>query len=298
MSELSTRGRVAVAALQGDTASEAAEARVRARLSTLGVAVMASGASASLVGSAAAASAAPSMAPAAIAGVGGLGTSASAAPAALAATGTTGVAGASMAPTAGVLAGGGLVGGVGVLTKLASVPVALKASALLALVAGAGAVALPAARVQPTAHTEPARAPQQLETSVPHVEMKLPSRNSANAQPVQATDLSAQAGAEGSVAPVAGTARETRATSVHTALAGARATQSTPPRASRAAAEAPGSTLAAEGALLATALRALRAGQRAHAHDLLDQHERVFGPHALLARERERMREELSQTLR
>jgi hypothetical protein len=70
----------------------------------------------------------------------------------------------------------------------------------------------------------------------------------------------------------------------------------------RAAADAraatPESTLAAESALLAQALSALRSGHAQWARDLLQRHEEIYGAHALLARERERMRRELSHLLR
>jgi hypothetical protein len=52
--------------------------------------------------------------------------------------------------------------------------------------------------------------------------------------------------------------------------------------------------LAAESALLSEALRALRGGEPARARALLDQHESAYAHTALLARERERMRAELS----
>jgi hypothetical protein len=50
--------------------------------------------------------------------------------------------------------------------------------------------------------------------------------------------------------------------------------------------------------LLASALSALRAGRSERAGELLKRHEETYGTHALLARERERMRRELSHLLR
>jgi hypothetical protein len=75
-----------------------------------------------------------------------------------------------------------------------------------------------------------------------------------------------------------------------------------PSNAARAVADAPPhapeSTLAAESALLAEALSALRSGRTERAHELLARHEEIDGAHAQLARERERMRRELSHLLR
>jgi hypothetical protein len=58
------------------------------------------------------------------------------------------------------------------------------------------------------------------------------------------------------------------------------------------------SDLEAESALMAAALRALRAGWIERARFFCDEHERTFGAHALLAQERARMRRDFAQTLR
>lgn len=314
MTDLSTRAQGAIEALQEQTASEAERARVRARLASMGIVAFASAAGTAVAGSAAAAT------------LGGASATPAAALSAASSAGvplSVGAVGVAAAPAASSLVGASVVtgaagtgsaalGATSVLAKLAGIPLALKTGALVAVVAGAGVVALPDApparsashvtqavgassapvvRSTPAAPTRAARAhdvPMLLEARSEAQQALEPSVDIAVAPPQ--LDVSASAQPELQAAPASDLhlKRATAPASVAPSKAVANASE----------AAAVSSTLAAESGLLASALRALRAGQNSHAAQLLDQHEHTFGTHAQLARERERMRDELSQTLR
>jgi hypothetical protein len=205
------------------------------------------------------------------------------------------------------------------LTKLASVPLVLKAGAVAALVAGASAVALPSTHApqraqqtiaavahEPAARVQVSRAQEGTAPTrpVPIVPMALQVTPEPAAAAHPNTPPDGIPSAPASEAPAAAVAQDARPL-------GARVLKPAAPSLGREGAassaseadathlqEARGSTLAAEGAVLAAALRALRAGEPAEAERLLDDHQRTYGTHALLAQERERMRAELSQNLR
>jgi hypothetical protein len=318
MTDLSTRAQSAIEVLQEQTASEAERARVRARLASMGIVAFTGAATAAVASSAAAASLGGSVSPAAVSAVGAAG-----APLAVSTLG----AGATV-PAASALVGASVVSGAagsagatlsaaGVLAKLASLPLALKTGALVVVVAGAGAVALPDASPRPsvasvapvtTAASAPVIAPGSAATrrgKTSDVPMRLEARTESarsgaseaardqvpDAREDQMPPSLVHAASHDSSVPPAGDVRVKRPSTV-TSAAHAK------PSAAGDTSPASNSTLAAESSLLSSALRALRAGHYGQAAQLLDQHERTFGTHAQLARERERMRDELSQTLR
>jgi len=281
MSELSPRARAACAALRDASASDVERERVRARLSALGVAMTVT-ASAALASSAAASSAAS------VAGT----TSASAGvSSAVLGYGNGSAVGAVSVSKTGAIALTG-VGG-----KLLGLPVAVKAS--LALLALSSALAAPKLWPAPTA-TRTATA----ELTRGKVR---PTLKAAREQPVQVSlargparfDATRAAGTDAGVLPLP--MREPsgqRARSVAPFVTLARSATRKPVASVSSAEAAQESTLSAESALLESALHALRNGRRARAQELLLRHEETYGAHALLARERERMRKELSHSPR
>jgi hypothetical protein len=279
MTELSPRAHAACEALRAEGASDAERERVRARLSASGVA-MGVGAGAAL--SAGAASAAASTASAALSA-----TAPASLPAAPMLTGASG----------GALGSGSLLGKGALLvsaSKLASVPMAVKAG--LAVVAVTSLLSAPELFV-PSRPTERANTPRA------RSEVVAPAQTKART----GRDLASHAG---------GAARfDTPPTPREQALAAptrepAQGALHARPRAlplpvrkhaqdsARTAVPAQESTLAAESRLLQGALSALRSRHFERALELLLRHEETFGAHALLARERERMRQELSHLLR
>lgn len=181
------------------------------------------------------------------------------------------------APALGALTKGALVGAAGA-SKLVGVPVVVKASLALLVVTSALAAprllqpAQPRARESQT-QTTPSTAAPVIKAVAPKRSARAPESAPPRVEPLPVV---AEKGARA-------------------ARAEARSVRTPAPRAPLPVKE---STLAAESALLELALSALRAGRAERARDLLARHEEMYGPHALLARERERMREELSHLLR
>lgn len=277
MSELSQNARAALSALREDTASQAQRDRMRARLAAVGVAVGVSAVASTAVASAVGATAA----------------------------GTAGAVGASLASEAPVVlsgastsvAAGGKLALSGVAAKLAALPMAIKAAASV------GAVSL-ALTVPQVFTTKPAhKAPTTHAAShATHVNTRAPQRAmrpqaSAAAPAVEALPSTPPV-IEAAVRNEQPLARETKVERARTHEPSARSSRiASPPPAPAPASEVHevASVLAAESALLADALRALRTGQWSAAHTLLDRHEQSFGARALLAPERERMRKELAE---
>lgn len=280
MSELSEASQNALSALRDNVASDDQRERMRARLLSAGVAVSvaAAGAAASISATAAASTSA-----AVASNVVGSAQVASAMSSAAAP-----VAAAPVVASKLVLSG--------VAAKLVALPLAIKAAVAV------GTVGL--------ALTVPRMLTPKVEHHVEHKDRSMPAAYAATdalmAKPKRVElpsapiDLSVAAPvAETAPAPVVEPLAEP-VVAVRPATPAQRAPRLAGPPPAREPAPAPeitkvASVLAAESALLADALRALRANQLGDARALLDRHQRDFGISALLAPERERMREELSQ---
>lgn len=295
MSELGPEARDALEALKTQTSSQGERERVRARLLGLGVAVsagaatvVAGGAAASTIGvtgggllaSGASAPAVPTAVGAALGGAALGGTAVTGATTATAgALSTVATATSSAASSAGLssLGAAGLLAGTA--AKLASLPVAFKASAAALALACALAVPLQS-EPEPRTTRPDIASPGALPSTRSEPSKRLPeplrgSRDVVTLEPLPSL----------SVPEPVPSAPEAEAP-----------TQPRPRRAAPAATleeQRTASSLAAESALLADALRALRNGEHTRARQLLDQHERTFLGHALLEQERERMRLEL-----
>jgi len=301
MTELSSEAQAALERLRGELGSDGERERVRNRLARLGLIAAAGGALGHASGATASAAASSTQA------LPGVGSGAQS----LIASGASPVAGAASATTASstVAAASALHSGgaamatmTGLATKLATLPLALKASAASVLLASALTLplALPAA---PT--DEPARpqtAPSRHERTLDSVRLPRP-----HPEPMQRSRDEHGARAAPSARPsslVPPTERRTSAA----AAAQAPGASSTPARRPGASAPKPYATavrveqrvspLADESALLERAVRSLRAGAFERARSLLDEHERRHGARALLAREREQIRAELAERTR
>lgn len=273
MTELSPRARAACEALRADGASDEERERVRARLSALGVA-MSVGAGAALTAGTATSAAAS------VASVGIHAGAPSALPVASLATQAGGSA------LGGTFAAKGALVGAASAGKLLALPMAVKA--------GLAAVAVGSALVAPTLFTSPAPgASRATHEYAQHIET--PATPAQKPRPV--VEMMVEPAREQSPLAVAPTSAPVQTRTLNGAAPRRQNTAQ-----ARAIAQAPTappeSTLAAESALLAQALAALRSGHAERARDLLQRHEEIYGVHALLARERERMRRELSHLLR
>jgi len=283
MSELGPQALAALDALQKQAPTDLQRERVRARLLSLGVAASAAGGGSLLAGTAAAATSAAS-GPLVSGAVGApaVGVVAGGAASAGAVTGAmvqVGVSGSSMTASGTLLAAA---------TKLAALPLALKLGAVAVTLAGALSVPYvvgPANRSAPGAIAEAGsrRAPAAPRASVatpaaPTMKLELPEEAVVELSPLPAEPVVTQLVPPDKVARPVEDPRAVR--------------QPTP---AAAELQQTASSLAAESALLADALSALRSGDMGQARQLLDQHERDFARHPLLERERERMRRELAE---
>lgn len=300
MTELSQEGRAALARLRAQRGGEEESERVRARLVALG-ALAASTSALTLSAGAAAASASSAPLAAPLSSAVGVSTGANLMGAATASSAPTASVGASAALSAAASSGAvthAPLLGAGLLAKLASVPTVLKATAALSVLASAATVPFTlhsrsdaprrAPVVAPAAASPRARAERPvMRHQDPPAEPAAALGKQVDGPPAEQTPSppSALAPAPPSTPELAAP----RAVLPRTAALVAR--RNATPRAAR-------SRLSEESTLLQAALDAMRAGERQRAEELLERHRQQFGEHALLSRERERIRSELSQFMR